>query len=156
MATIQEQLHDNHCWGCGAEVEGGLRLASTWDGERAVAHWTAWPIHAAGPKHFVNGGIIATLLDCHGICTALAAAYGRAGRPIGSTPEIWHATTALDVRYLRPTPIDAELRLTGVVVEQGEGSAVVECTLEAAGRTRATARLESVVVPDSWRHGSPG
>lgn len=26
---------------------------------------------AAGPRHFLNGGIIATLLDCHCLCTAL-------------------------------------------------------------------------------------
>ena len=154
MATIQEQMHGNFCWGCGVDNPDGLHLASEWDGERAVALWTPSPEFAAGPRHFLNGGIIGTLLDCQGVCTAIADAYQRAGRPIGSDPDIWHATTAMDVRYLRPTPIDAELTITGVVVDVGDGGTTVECTLEAAGKTRARASVTSVAVPESWRHGA--
>ena len=106
-------MKDNHCWGCGADNPDGLLLKSEWDGEETVARWSASPVFAAGPRHILNGGIIATLLDCHGVCTALADAYRREGRMVGSDPEIWHATTAMDIRYLRPTPIEAELTLRG-------------------------------------------
>jgi acyl-coenzyme A thioesterase PaaI-like protein len=155
VTSIQDQLRDNFCWGCGADNPDGLQLKSHWDGERSVAHWMPRPLFAAGPRHFLNGGIIGTLLDCHGIVTALAHVYGLECRPIGDEPSIWHATTAMDVRYLRPVPIDAELTLHGTVSEHGDEQTVVDCVLSAAGKDRATAAVRSVRVPDSWRHGAP-
>lgn len=153
MAAFQDLIPDNHCWGCGRDNSDGLHLRSEWEGDEAVARWTASPAHAAGPVHVVNGGIIATVLDCHGVCTAIADAYRREGRPIGSEPSIWFATTSMRVDYLRPTPIDAELRLVASIQEADGRRAAVECTLEAAGKERARAVVESVRVPDSWRHG---
>jgi acyl-coenzyme A thioesterase PaaI-like protein len=154
VIAFQDQMPDNFCWGCGPGNPDGLQLKSEWEGQVAVARWTASPAHAAGPRHVLNGGIIATVLDCHGVCTAIADAFRREGRPIGSAPDIWHATTAMRVEYLRPTPITAELRLVGSVREAADGRAAVECTLEADGRVRARAVVESVRVPDEWRHGA--
>lgn len=156
MVTIQEQLHDNFCWGCGADNPDGLHLRSEWEGDGAIGWWTPSPEFAAGPRHFLNGGIIATLLDCHGVCTALAEAHRRAGRPLGSEPQIWLATSAMDVRYLRPTPIDADVVLRGTVRDVTDTATSVECVLEAAGKARARAVVTSVQVPESWRHGSLG
>ena len=153
MAAFQDQLRDNLCWGCGADNPDGLHLKSAWEGELAVARWTASPAHAAGPRHVLNGGIIATVLDCHGVCTAIADAYRREDRPIGSDPDIWFATTSIKVDYLRPTPIEAELRLVASVRQADGKRAAVECSLEAAGKERARAVVESVRVPDEWRHG---
>jgi acyl-coenzyme A thioesterase PaaI-like protein len=153
---FQEAMKDNHCWGCGADNPDGLQLKSEWDGDRSVARWTPSPQYAAGPRHFLNGGIIATLLDCHGVCTAVADAYRRDGREIGSEPEIWHATTSMDITFLRPTPIDADVVLHGTVSAVGDGGTTVDCVLEAAGKERARARVTSIRVPDSWRHGSTG
>ena len=114
--AFQDQMPDNHCWGCGADNPAGLHLKSYWDGELAVAQWTPSDEFAAGPRHFLNGGIIATLLDCHGVCTAVADAYQRERREIGTEPEIWHATVSLSVDYLRPTPIDEVVQLSARVV----------------------------------------
>ena len=107
--AFQDRMHDNFCFGCGADNPDGLQLKSAWgadDPEVAVAQWTPGPVHAAGPRHILNGGIIATLLDCHGICTAVADAYRREGRDVGSDPDLWYATASMQVDYLRPTPID--------------------------------------------------
>ena len=41
MTAIQAQLHDNFCWGCGADNHGGLQLQSHWqDDDTTVARWT--------------------------------------------------------------------------------------------------------------------
>ena len=154
--AFQDQIRDNYCWGCGADNDAGLQLRSEWDGDVAVAAWTPWPEHAAGPRHLLNGGIIATVLDCHGVCTAIADAYGRDGRPIGSDPEIWYATASLKVDYLRPTPLDAGLLLRAVVVDRRDRRTVVECTLAAADKERARAVVEAVRVPSEWKHGGAG
>ena len=145
-------MKDNHCWGCGADNPDGLHLKSRWEGDETVARWTGEPRFAAGPRHFLNGGIIAVVLDCHGVCTAISDAYRREGREVGEDPEIWHATTAMNVHYLRPVPIDAEVILHGTVTEADVSGTTVECILEAGGKERARATVRSVRVPDSWRH----
>lgn len=150
-------MHDNFCFGCGADNPDGLRLKSEWDRTDpalATSTWFADPAHSAGPRHVLNGGIIATLLDCHGVCTAVADAYRREGRDIGSDPELWYATASLSVEYLRPTRIDAPLSLSARVVEVDDRATTVECTLTADGKPRARASVRAVRVPDSWRHGA--
>lgn len=156
--SFQDQMHDNFCWGCGADNPDGLQLKSRWgEGEErdvAVAQWQSHPEYAAGPRHVLNGGIIATLLDCHGVCTAIADAYGREDRAIGSDPDLWYATAAMGVEYLRPVPIAAVVSLRGRVVAVEERFTTVECELEADGKVRARASVRAVRVPDSWRHGA--
>jgi acyl-coenzyme A thioesterase PaaI-like protein len=152
--AIQDQIPGNYCWGCGADNPDGLQLKSYWDGEVTVAHLVPNQIFAAGPRHFLNGGIIATLLDCHGVCTAIAHAYAVRTRPIGSDPEIWHATTSMDLCYLRPTPLGEELLLRGHVVATDDAGTAVECVLSCAGKERARATVRSVRVPNEWRHPS--
>jgi acyl-coenzyme A thioesterase PaaI-like protein len=158
MATMsgqafQDMMVDNYCWGCGADNPVGLQLKSHWDGDVAVAQWQPTAEYAAGPRHILNGGIIATLLDCHGVCTAVATAYASQDRAIGSEPEIWYATTAMTVEYLRPTPLDAVVHLEASVVEADDRMTTVQCTLNAADKERARATVRSMRVPESWRHG---
>ena len=152
--SIQDQMTANHCWGCGADNPDGLQLKSFWDGQTATATFAPAPVFAAGPVHVLNGGIIATLLDCHGVCTAIARAYDDEGRPLGSEPEIWHATTSMTVHYLRPTPIGETVELQGRVTAVDERGTTVECALSCAGKERARATVRSLRVPDSWRHGA--
>ena len=151
--AIQDGLRDNWCWGCGSDNPEGLHLKSYWDGELAVATFSPDAKFAAGPRHVLNGGLIATLLDCHGVCAAIARTYDDEGRALGSDPDIWRATTAMTVQYLRPTPIDAELELTGRVSEAGDKVLTAECTLSAGGKERARATVASARVPEEWRHG---
>ena len=152
--AIQDEVVGNYCWGCGADNPMGLQLKSYWDGEVAAGQWSPGDEHAAGPRHFLNGGIIATLLDCHSICTAVASAYQREHRDVGTDPEIWFATASMTVDYLRPTPIDSTVQLSARVVSHDDRSTTVECVLEAAQKERARASIVAVRVPDDWRHGA--
>jgi acyl-coenzyme A thioesterase PaaI-like protein len=152
--SVQDQIPDNHCWGCGADNQQGLHLKSFWDGEQADARFLPAGAFAAGPRHILNGGIIATLLDCHGVCTAMARAYDDEGRAIGSAPEIWCATSSMSVQYLRPTPLGEEVTLTGSVLEVEGASTAVACVLSCGGKERARATVRAVRVPESWRHGA--
>jgi len=153
-APFQDQMRENFCWGCGADNPDGLQLKSNWDGDLAVATWMPHASHAAGPRHFLNGGIIATLLDCHGICTAVASAYRRDGREIGTDPDIWCATASMSIEYLRPAAIDKAVSLRAHESAVDERVSTVECVLESDGKVRAQATVRAVRVPDEWRHGS--
>ena len=149
-------MHDNFCWGCGADNPDGLQIKTVWEGDTSLTRWAPSPQFAAGPKHILNGGIIATLLDCHGVCTAIADRYRSQAREIGSDPEIWCATASMAVEYLRPTPIDAEVELRATVGDVDERFSTIEVVLAADGKDRARATVTAVLVPESWRHGTQG
>lgn len=151
--AIQDQIGGNHCWGCGPLNPAGLQIKSFWDGEQAVCTFHPQPAHMAGPTHVVNGGIIATVLDCHSVCTAIAAAADDEGGSPADFPDLWYATASLHVDYLRPTPIDQALTLRARVIAVDGRRTTVAATLHAGAQECARAEVVAVRVPPSWRAG---
>jgi acyl-coenzyme A thioesterase PaaI-like protein len=149
--ALQDLIPRNHCWGCGPENAQGLQIKSHWEGEGAVCMWQPRPPFFAGPTHIVYGGLIASLIDCHSVITAIADAYRSEGRAIGSSPDIWYATAALNMTYLRPTPIDAPVRLEATIKERAGRRTTVVCTLSSGDEACARAEVVAVRVPESWR-----
>jgi len=119
----------NHCHGCGVENEKGMRLKSYWDGEDAVANWKPSLHHTAGSKDYTNGGIMASLIDCHGNNLAMASAYRRAGRKVGSEPKIWCVTAQLKIDFLEPVPINQTIHLRAHVLKNEGRKTWIECQL---------------------------
>lgn len=151
--AFQDLIPHNHCYGCGPNNPNGLRLKSYWSGdELSVARFTPEKYHCAGPKHFVNGGTLATLIDCHCVCTAAAQAYRDVGRAIGSAPHLHYATARLQTEFLRPTPMGTELRLEARITARTERTYVLSSTLEAQGKACVRAEVEAIAVPESWIH----
>ncbi len=145
--AIQDQLgFPNHCYGCGPENPSGLRIKSTWHGDHATCSVRLPPHFSAGTTDAVNGGVLATLVDCHALAAAIAAAYAAEGRAIGSAPPIWCVTGALEVAYLRPTPLAEELTLDARVESDDGRRLTVVCTLSAAGKERVRGRVVAVRV----------
>jgi acyl-coenzyme A thioesterase PaaI-like protein len=144
--SFQEQSSVLHCHGCGADNLKGLQIRSYWDGDEAVCEWRPESHHCGGSKQIVNGGIIATLIDCHSLNLAIAHAYKSEGRPIGSSPKIGFVTGNLNVSYLRPTPIDETLRLRAKILKIEGRKTWVGCTLSAAGEIRAQGEVLGIRV----------
>jgi acyl-coenzyme A thioesterase PaaI-like protein len=149
--AFQDRIPDNFCYGCGPDNPKGLHLKSFWEGEESVALFTPRLFHAAGPRHVLNGGVIATIIDCHCICTAIADAYRRAGRDIGSEPLIWYATASLRVDYLRPTPLAGEVNLRARIVDTDDKKTRLVCSLSAENRECARGEVLAVRVSAGWR-----
>jgi len=133
----------HRCWGCGSQNEHGLQIKSYWEGDEGVCVWRPQPYHHAWPG-IVNGGILAAIIDCHCICTAIAAAYRAAHREITEPPLIAMVTAELRISYLRPTPIAELLHLRAMMCEQTERKAILTCTLSALGEV--CVRAEAVIV----------
>jgi len=144
--AFQDQGSVNYCYGCGADNEKGLQIKSTWDGEESVAAWKAQSHHCGGSKEIVNGGIIASLIDCHSLNLAIAHAYRAEGRAIGSAPRIGYVTASLSVSYVRPTPISEPLQLRARITKIEGRKAWVSCTLSAGGQIRATGEVLGIRV----------
>jgi acyl-coenzyme A thioesterase PaaI-like protein len=137
------ELGIHQCWGCGTRNEHGLQVKSYWEGEEGVCTWQAQPHHLGHPG-LVNGGILATIIDCHAACTAAAAAYRAENRAITTPPTIWCVTGSLQLTYLRPTPLAEPLLLRATIRERSGRKTIVDCTLSAQGEVRV--RAEVVVV----------
>jgi acyl-coenzyme A thioesterase PaaI-like protein len=138
----------SHCYGCGRLNEHGLQLKSRWDGEETVAVFTPRPYHVALPG-FVYGGLIASLVDCHGTASAAAAACRAEGRELGSEPPVRFVTAALHVDYLRPTPLGGPLEIRGRIEEIKGRKIVVAATVSAGGQLCARGRVVAVRMPAS-------
>jgi acyl-coenzyme A thioesterase PaaI-like protein len=142
----QESLQDRFapqstCFGCGPANVDGLRIKSCVQVDETVAEWRAQPQHEAFPG-VLNGGIVGALLDCHSNWTAAWAFMRRRGadRPPATV------TADLAIRFLRPTPTDGPIRLHAHVVTIDDDRATIESSLEAGGRTCATAAATFVAV----------
>ncbi|MBW2434071.1 MAG: PaaI family thioesterase [Deltaproteobacteria bacterium] len=148
--AIQDYYPDeySHCYGCGRLNTHGLQIKSYWDGNETVCRFVPKDYHMAVPG-FVYGGLIASLIDCHGTGTAAAAKYRSEKREPGSDPPIRYVTASLHVDYLAPTPIDAALELRGRVKEVQERKVVVAVTLSANGRECARGEITGVLMPES-------
>jgi acyl-coenzyme A thioesterase PaaI-like protein len=139
----------SYCYGCGRLNPQGHQLRSFWDGEESVARFTPRPEHMAVPG-YVYGGLIASLIDCHGTGTAAAAATRAAGRELGAPPALRFLTASLKVDYLRPTPLGPELELRGRVAEVAGRKVVTRIRLLAAGVECARGEVVAVQVPEEY------
>lgn len=151
MIAIQDRLPDNHCYGCGPENDRGLQIKSYWDGEESVCDYLPRPEQCAGPTQFLYGGTIASLIDCHCVCTAIAHQYELEGRDIGEGEPIWCVTGRLEVSYLAPTAIDKPVQLRATIAESAGKKTSLKCTLLSAGQPVAEGTVIAIRVPAAWR-----
>ena len=129
------------CWGCGRKNPEGLQIKSFWEGNEAVAHFLPNE-YFTGHKGVLNGGIIATLMDCHCMGLAMARAHRDENRPIGSKPLITYVTASLKVDYLKPTPLREKPVEIRARVEKIEGRKTwMVCSLIAEGKETARGQI---------------
>ena len=140
------------CYGCGRLNEHGLRIQSTWDGDETVCRFTPRSYHTAVPG-FVYGGLIASLIDCHGTGTAALATYRHENRALDSDPPLRFVTASLHVDYLRPTPMGVELELRARAREIKGRKVIVDARLLANGVECARGEVTAVQIPENF--GAP-
>jgi len=148
--ALQDRYPDDfaHCYGCGRLNPHGHQLKSRWDGDETVASFTPRP-HDVSVPGFVYGGLIASLLDCHGMATAAAARERAEGGGDGTAPLRRYVTAALTVSFLKPTPLGGPLEIRGRAREIKGRKVVVELWLAAAGAVCARGEAVAVEMPDT-------
>lgn len=150
-SAVQDHYPDDvaHCYGCGRLNEEGLHIRTVWEDGVGTARYTPRPYHVAVPG-YVYGGLIASLIDCHGIGTAAAVSMARAGARPGEDPSPRYVTAALRVEYLKPTPLGPELVLRARPEEVGERKVRVAVEVEAEGAVVARGEVLAVRMPESF------
>ena len=153
-AALQDLYADefSHCYGCGRNNANGFKLRSYWRGDEAdeanetIAHFTAAAQFSGGVPGHVYGGLIASLLDCHGTASATAFRHRERGDRDSGGPAQRCVTASLKVDYLRPTPIGVELTIIGRL-RAIEGRKVwVDLELSAGGETCARGEMLAIAL----------
>jgi acyl-coenzyme A thioesterase PaaI-like protein len=146
---VQHRYTDDvsRCYGCGRLNERGLHIQTRWDGSQSVTRFTPEPYHTA-LAGYVYGGLIASLVDCHGIGTAAAAMADRRKIDLSENPAPRFVTASLHVDYRKPAPIDGELMLTGSIREITDRKAVVSVQLTVDGELCAEGTVVAVELRD--------
>lgn len=131
MALSLQDRIPGHCFGCGSLNTEGLQIKSFWVGDEVVCAWRAQPKHIGHPD-ILYGGVIASVVDCHCIWTAVAYAHRQAGEEVGSSSAHKFVTAALSLQYRKPVRIEDAIELRARVIDFGERRAVVRCTVHSA------------------------
>lgn len=145
---FQDFMPENVCFGCGSMHPGGLQIKSYWEEEEAVCRWISSEQYHGWPN-LLNGGILATVIDCHCMGSAMARAYKDEGRALDSSPHYRYATGSLQVRYLKPTPNDKPIEVRARVVEVKNRKTVFSCEVLVEGIKTAEADVVAIRVYDS-------
>ncbi|HHO75190.1 MAG TPA: PaaI family thioesterase [Deltaproteobacteria bacterium] len=150
--AFQDHYPDDlsYCYGCGRLNEHGYQIKSRWDGDESVARYTPRDYHIAIPG-FVYGGLIASLIDCHGTGTACAAAHALEGREMGTEPALRFVTASLHVDYHKPTPLGVPLEIRGRVIEAKTRKVVVSVRVLAEGTVCARGEVVAVMMPEHMK-----
>ncbi|MFO7526898.1 MAG: PaaI family thioesterase [Ignavibacteriaceae bacterium] len=151
IKAVQDYYPDDvaHCYGCGKLNEYGHQLKSYWDGDETIAKFLPKDYHTAIPG-YVYGGLIASLIDCHGTGTAALAAYRNENRDFDTLPAFRFVTASLQVDFLRPTPLGVELELRGKVMELKGKRVISVITLFSNGLVTAKGKVVAVQMPDNF------
>ena len=135
--SIQETYYPTlTCFGCGHANPDGLKLRSYEVDGTVRATFRPWPQHDNGGG-YLNGGIIATVLDCHGAAAVLLEAHRRGWEPAEGAG-LAFVTAGLDIRYRRPTPLREPVELTAELLAVAEPEMTVVAHVLADGRVCAT------------------
>lgn len=138
-----------HCYGCGHANAHGHQLKSYMVGDEVVARFTPAAMYSGGYPGNVYGGMIASLLDCHGTASAAAFAHRCQGRNMGDgLSSIRFVTASLKIDFKRPTPLGTELLLVGTLRSLERRKAVIALTLGAGGDVCALCDMLAVQIPE--------
>lgn len=139
----------SHCFGCGKNNPQGHQLKSYWEGDNQTIaqHLPAMQYSGGHPQH-VYGGMIASLLDCHGTASAAAAVYQAKNRHMGDgLPAIRCVTASLHIDYLKPTPQGVLLSIFGQIRSIDGKKIWVDLQLKAGDAVCAQGQMLAIALP---------
>src|SRR5699024_8811054 len=100
---------------------------------------------------FVYGGLIASVIDCHGTGSAAIARHRKNGHETGDGVEAPRIVTAsLQVNYLKPTPEGDRLKAIGTVEEIHTKKFRVKTDVFAGEEKVVTGEVVAASMPESF------
>ncbi|MFL2963290.1 MAG: hotdog fold domain-containing protein [Candidatus Thalassarchaeaceae archaeon] len=132
--SMQEKYAANSiCFGCGPANKKGLKIKSYRSDEGLEMEFETSEEHQAFPG-IINGGIIGTLLDCHGNWVAAIALMDEWGEEVPPCT----VTASYSIKLRRPTPSNSKLNIRGKVIEIKDKIVKVELVMKVGEKVCAT------------------
>ncbi|KGR76344.1 PaaI family thioesterase [Ureibacillus sinduriensis] len=151
--AIQDVYPDDFAWcyGCGRLNKDGHHIRTGWQDDKTVTFFEPESKYMGMPG-FLYGGIIASLMDCHGTGSASLALHRKNGNEIGdgSIPPRF-VTASLHVDFLKPTPQHVTLKAVGTVEEIHPKRWKVATEVYAEDTLCARGIVELVIMPTSFQ-----
>jgi hypothetical protein len=141
--------HLSHCYGCGKLNEQGYQIKTVWDGDETLTTFTPKQYHTAIPG-YVYGGLLASLIDCHATGSAAGAMYRKENREMDTEPPYRFLTGSLNVKYLKPTPIDCTLQIRGKIRGIEGKKVTIDVDVIAKGEVTVKGEVIAIQVPDKY------
>ena len=138
-----EYAPNSICFGCGPANADGLRIESYRIDNGLVMEYLPNDSHQAFPG-MINGGIIGTLLDCHGNWVAAIALMDEEG---GENPPCT-VTASYSINLRRPTPANSKLNIKGKVIEIKGKMVKVELEMKVEEKICATGEGTFVAIKE--------
>ncbi|GEL76460.1 PaaI family thioesterase [Tenuibacillus multivorans] len=151
--AIQDVYPDDfsHCYGCGRLNEGGHHFRTGWDREQTVTYYDPNPEQTAVPG-FVYGGLLASLIDCHGTGSASLALHRKNGHePEGDVEPPRFVTGSLEVKFLKPTPQHTTLKAVGTIEEIHPKKFKVHTDVYAGDDIVVKGEVIAVLMPNTFK-----
>ena len=145
--AIQDYYEDSlsHCYGCGTNNPYGHQIKSYLEGAETIARYTPDKKYSAGTPDHVYGGMVASLLDCHGTASAAAFACQAENTTMEETLKpVRFVTASLKVDFKNPTPMGVELEMKGQLRSISGRKVWVDLTLTANGVLCATGEILAI------------
>ncbi|EIT84810.1 thioesterase superfamily protein [Fictibacillus macauensis ZFHKF-1] len=152
MIAIQDLYPEDYswCYGCGRLNTHGHQFKTYWQNEHTETIYTPKEAEMAVPG-FVYGGLIASLIDCHGTGSAALALHRKNGHEPGDGAEPPRFVTAnLHVDFMKPTPHGIPLRAVGTIEEVHPKKWIVHTEVFANELLCAKGTVTAAVMPASF------
>lgn len=148
---VQDYYADDlaRCYGCGRLNHQGHQIKTHWDGKQTLSTYMPKPEHTAIPG-FVYGGLLASLIDCHGTGSAALAYAKEHDIELKEFNAPRFVTGSLKVNYLKPTPINSELKIIGEIIEIKPRKIITKVEVVANGEICVTGEVLAVLIPDNF------
>lgn len=152
IKAIQDEYPEDFalCYGCGRLNKDGHKFRTGWLGEQTVTVYTPRPEHTAIPG-FVYGGLIASLVDCHGTGSASLAMHRKNGyEPGDGVAPSRFVTASVHVDFYKPTPQHVALQAIGTIEEVHPKRWKIVTEVVANDTVYAKGEVVAVTMPDTF------
>ena len=150
--AIQDYYEDEFavCYGCGRLNKDGLHLKTFLVNDETISKHKPKENKTA-INGIVYGGLLASLIDCHGTGSASAFYAKENGIELKKYNAPRFVTGNLNVSYLKPTPLDRELTLKGKLKEIKGRKVVVAIEVFSDGVMTVKGEVIALLLPEHFR-----
>ncbi len=139
----------SYCYGCGRNNEEGHHLQTFLDGDKTISKFLPKDYHIA-IEGFVYGGLLASLIDCHGTGSASIFYALENNIDISNYNAPRFVTGNLNVNFLKPTPLQKELIIKGNLKEITPKKVITSIEIFVDDMVCVTGEVTAILLPDNF------